>query len=640
MSEDGKRLTVLFVEDNPDDAELLELRLEREGYRVESARVDGEAALREALAEREWDVVFTDFQVPGLGALESIAILRELAPDTPCIVVSGAVGEELAVEAMRAGAQDFLVKGRWARLVPVVEREVGEARLRRSQRADLLASELRFEGVVESMGEGLIITNRDDVIVYANPRLAALTGREGEELVGRVAHELLMRPERWSEQRERLGRRNAGAAEEYEAEILRPDGERRWARITAAPSRDAEGRVLGSIATLSDITARRRAVERIEGLNAELKATAEAYRELANFSARIEQLHDIDALIDAGLEDLVSRLRLDLGVYYVIEGGACHPTLSWGKAPDGLLELNAEPRPLGVGLVGRVAASGEPMLVDDYASWSGAMPEFAALGLRTQLTLPVARGGVTLGVISLAAFGRMVLIDEDSRTVARSFVRRLENALERVDYIHELTTTREQTFRALGVALEYRDYETKGHTDRVVRKAVAFGRALGMNGGDLQALQWGAYLHDLGKIAIPDDILLKPGRLTPQEFEVIKNHTVYGYEMTRGIPFLPDSSRSLVRHHHEAWSGRGYPDGLAGEEIPVGARLFSLVDVYDALTSVRPYKDAWTHEAAVAEIHDKAGSQFDPELAGVFLGLLEEPPPGGDPGSPRPSGPR
>ena len=619
-------LRALFVEDNPDDADLLVLRLEREGYVVEGRRVDSAEALREALAEGTWDIVFADYQVPSLSALDSLAILREAAPDTPCIVVSGEIDEEAAVGALKAGAQDFLVKGNWARLGPAVERELAEARRRRVERASLESSELRFRAVVESMREGLILTDLDEHIVYANPRMAELTGWSVAELEGAVAYHLLVPEELWPAQEERNRRRLQGVAEEYETEIVRADGERRWVHVSAAPSRDGSGTLVGTIGAIADVTERRNALDSVRRLNAALQETATAYRQLANFGARIEQIHDIDALLDAGLEDLARQLRLDLGVYYLIEGGACHVARQWGSEPEGLSALHEEPMPVGAGLVGTVAATGVGRLLIDYPAWEGALPGFVGVGLQTQLTLPVQRDGATVGVISLAAFRRKVELDDEDRLVAESFVKRLENALERVQYIRELTTTREQTFRALGVALEYRDYETKGHTDRVVERALAFGRALDMHDGELQAVQWGAYLHDLGKIAIPDDILLKPGKLTHEEFEVIKKHTVYGYEMTRGIPFLPDATRALVRNHHERWQGDGYPDRLARDAIPLGARMFSLVDVYDALMSQRPYKQAWTHAAAVEEIRGMAGSHFDPELTEVFLGLLDKTP--------------
>ncbi len=626
VSAPGGPLHVLIVDADPTQAASLEERLAGEGYAVDSRRVADREALEDVLRSRVWDIVIADDQVPGLDVLDGLAVLRELAPDTPCIVVSGAVGEDAAVEAMRADAQDFVVKGRWARLGPAVAREVAEARHRREQRASLERSELRFRQVVENMGGGLIITDLGDLVVYANPRLAEMVGRALDELQGRVAYEVLVPPDRWHEQRARNRDRALGRAEQYETEFLRADGERRWVQINAAPSLDSEGRVVGTIAGIVDVTDRRRALQSVRELNVELEATAAAYRQLANFSARIEQIHDIDALIDAGLQDLVRQLRFDLGVYYVIQDDICHVTRHWGEIPLKLQALHHQEMRVGQGLVGTVAATGEGRMIPDYRQWPGALPGYVAAGLRTQLSLPVRRHGATVGVISLGTFGHLIELDESDRMVARSFVTRLENALERVETIHELTITREQTFRALGVALEYRDYETKGHTDRVVERALAFGRAVALERSELQALQWGAYLHDLGKIAIPDDILLKPGRLTPEEFAVIRNHTVYGFEMTRGIPFLPDATRSLVRNHHERWNGEGYPDGLRGEAIPLMARMFSLVDVYDALVSDRPYKQAWTHPAAVEEIRSQAGKQFDPELTEVFLELIAKAP--------------
>lgn len=176
----------------------------------------------------------------------------------------------------------------------------------------------------------------------------------------------------------------------------------------------------------------------------------------------------------------------------------------------------------------------------------------------------------------------------------------------------------EAVLRALGLALEYRDYETKGHTDRVVALSDLLGSVLGLSEEERGALRWGAYLHDLGKVAIPDQILLKPGRLTKQEFAAIQRHTLIGAEMCRDIPFLPGGTRGIVRSHHERWDGTGYPDQLRGVETPMLARAFALVDVYDALTSERPYKPAWSHEAAWLEMRSLAGQQFDPEMIEAF----------------------
>ena len=270
-------LRALLIAADPGESERLAGRLEHAGYRVESARVATEAELRAALQGPPWDVVIADDGVPGLGILESLAVLRELAPDTPCIAISSAIGDA-AVDVMRAGAQDFVVKGRWARLGPAVAREVGEARHRREQRDILQRSELRFRSVVENMGEGLVITDLDDRVVYANPRLSEMVGRAPEELMGKVAYEVLLPRERWHEQRTRNRDRSLGRAEQYETEIVNADGSRRWVQVSAAPSRDHDGRVVGTIGGLVDITERRRALESVRLLNAELQSTAAEIR--------------------------------------------------------------------------------------------------------------------------------------------------------------------------------------------------------------------------------------------------------------------------------------------------------------------------------------------------------------------------
>lgn len=197
-------------------------------------------------------------------------------------------------------------------------------------------------------------------------------------------------------------------------------------------------------------------------------------------------------------------------------------------------------------------------------------------------------------------------------------------AVRNLDLLDRERAQHEATLRALGLALEYRDFETKGHTDRVVNLSMAFGAATGLDEEALHALRWGAYLHDLGKVAVPDEVLLKPGRLTDEEFETVRRHTLIGVDMCADIPFLSEQTRAVVRSHHERWDGTGYPDRLEGRSIPLLARMFSLVDVYDALTSERPYKQAWTHEAALAEMRRQAGRQFDPDLVEVFAAVVKK----------------
>lgn len=187
----------------------------------------------------------------------------------------------------------------------------------------------------------------------------------------------------------------------------------------------------------------------------------------------------------------------------------------------------------------------------------------------------------------------------------------------------EALRTREAALRALGLALEARDRETQGHTDRVTAEVSRLGQVLGLGPEELGALRVGAYLHDLGKVVVPDRILLKPGPLTQDEREEMQTHSAEGERLADALGFVPPAALELVRHHHERWDGGGYPDGLAGEEIPLLARLFAVIDVYDALLSERPYKRAWTRQQALTELRNQAGRQFDPRVVGAFLRLQE-----------------
>jgi putative nucleotidyltransferase with HDIG domain/PAS domain S-box-containing protein len=354
------------------------------------------------------------------------------------------------------------------------------------------------------------------------------------------------------------------------------------------------------------------------GLLARAEREAEAYRALARFGAAIEEVNDPERLLELGVRELQHQLGLPFADYHRLEDGRWRLERAWGDPPQAMLEvLRTRDTPADRGLLGQAARLGEPRYLEDYAAWPSRLPEMTPY-LRTVVALPVARRGRVTSVLAFHADRRQP-IPSERITVARNFLRRLENALERADNLAEVESTREATLRALGLMLEHRDFETKGHTDRVVAMADRLAAAVGLPEPERLALRWGAYLHDVGKVAVPDAILLKPGRLDETEFEAIRRHPVVGAEITDDIGFLPAATRQVVRHHHERWDGGGYPDGLAGTAIPRLARMFSLVDVWDALRSARPYKPAWSVAAARAEIDASAATQFDPELAALFL---------------------
>ena len=186
----------------------------------------------------------------------------------------------------------------------------------------------------------------------------------------------------------------------------------------------------------------------------------------------------------------------------------------------------------------------------------------------------------------------------------------------------QLRAAHESALQALGMALEARDGETQGHTSRVTALAMAMATELKLTAPQVRSLRWGAYLHDIGKIAIPDAVLLKPARLTPEEWIIMQSHVQAGVTFASALSFLSANSLCVIAEHHERWDGSGYPRGLAGPAISIEARIFALCDVSDALISLRPYKPAWTRQDALAEIQAQAGRHFDPGLVPLFMGVV------------------
>lgn len=176
----------------------------------------------------------------------------------------------------------------------------------------------------------------------------------------------------------------------------------------------------------------------------------------------------------------------------------------------------------------------------------------------------------------------------------------------------------QETVSALATALETKDTGTRAHSQRVQRYAIELSRAVAPGLADDQSAQYGFLLHDVGKIGIPDEILRKPKPLSETEERLMQTHTVLGEQMLSGVAFLQGTGLAVVRHHHERWDGDGYPDGLRGDEVPLGARIFAVADSLDAITNDRPYRRARSWEFAYSEIAEEAGRQFDPDVVAAF----------------------
>jgi putative nucleotidyltransferase with HDIG domain len=202
-----------------------------------------------------------------------------------------------------------------------------------------------------------------------------------------------------------------------------------------------------------------------------------------------------------------------------------------------------------------------------------------------------------------------------------AFARQAAVALENARLYEELEDAYVQTVLALANAVDARDAYTADHSQRLAAWAEATARELGCSEEEVRAIRWAALLHDIGKIGVPDHILQKPGPLDEAEWEVIKRHPEIGAEIVAPVKKLAHVA-PIIRAHQERWDGAGYPDGLRGEEIPLGARILAVVDAYGAIIDERPYKKARSHQEAVAELRRCAGTQFDPQVVGAILRVL------------------
>jgi putative nucleotidyltransferase with HDIG domain len=221
--------------------------------------------------------------------------------------------------------------------------------------------------------------------------------------------------------------------------------------------------------------------------------------------------------------------------------------------------------------------------------------------------------------ISVLTNGGFLII---SALMVGSITQKREKALkDQLAAQQQVQATYSATLMALTQALETRDFETHGHSDRVTALSLRIAERMGLDSKEVRNIQWGALLHDVGKIGVPDQILRKPGPLNDEEWIVMKKHPEIGFNMLKDIPFLKPAL-NIVHSHHERFDGKGYPLGLKGSYIPLAARIFSIVDSFDAMTSDRPYRKKMNQADAIIEIKRCSGSQFDPEIVNIFINTI------------------
>jgi putative nucleotidyltransferase with HDIG domain len=333
-------------------------------------------------------------------------------------------------------------------------------------------------------------------------------------------------------------------------------------------------------------------------------------------SARLAPLLDPEQIADATADELhesfgyhlaaVLRLDPDRMLRAVGAAGELIRSLdhTWEQSIDG-------------GINGRVARTGEPALVHETARDPHFLGIDAPADSGSELSVAIRSGGEVWGVLNLEQLATYAF-DSDDVVFADLVAAHVGAAIHRARLTTELETTFMTTLGALSDALESKDAYTAEHAREVEELSQRVGARLGLADDELRSVRYAALLHDIGKIGIPTEILNKPSSLTDEEFEQIKQHTVIGARMLERIAFF-EHVHPLVRSAHERWDGHGYPDGLAGDEIPLGARIICACDAFHAMTSDRPYRSALPSTEALSELRKHSGSQFDPTVVDAVV---------------------
>ena len=745
-------LRVLFVEDSEEDTRLIVRELQRIGYEVEYARVETAETMQSELTQKTWDLILSDYRMPRFTVARALEVLQASGLDLPFIIVSGKVGEEEAVSALQAGANDFVLKGHFARLGPAIERGLREAesrRVRKRVEAAYTLSQIHFHSLIEHAPDAIVVVHENGNIMIVNSQAERIFGYDRTELLGkpleillpkrfhekhplhrsayfaqpiaqpmgtglelfglrrdgnefpieislsplptdeglqaiasirditerRRAEEILQEQKRLLSEAQRIGRLGSwsydlaadtiqfsdemyrlfdvspqdfqhdkagflslvyaadrplmtkwlddillrGQVREVEFLTLSKRGEQRYLYCRGAVEFDEAGKPLRFTGTAQDVTERK--LSEVQSRQQVARLTA-----LRTIDQAITSSFDLRVTLDVLLAQLISQLYVSAAAIFILDPDELSLSYAAGKGFRTGEVVSTSMRTAASPAVRQrrsVFIENLKLKSDDLRLTSLAAGE----GFVSYVGVPLIAKGKVKGVLEVFHRAPLPLSEEwidFLHTLAGQAAIAIENAtlFDSLERSHrELMQAYDATIEGWSRALDLRDRETEGHTQRVTEMTLVLARKFGFVEQQLEYIRWGALLHDIGKMGVPDHILLKAGPLTVEEWASMRTHPQYAYDLLRPISFLVPAL-PIPYCHHEHWDGTGYPRGLQGTAIPLQARLFAVVDVWDALRSDRPYRQAWQVEKALDYIKSLSGKYFEPQVVDAFLETL------------------
>jgi PAS domain S-box-containing protein len=742
----GKLLRTLIIEDSEEDSQLLLRELRRVGYQVEFERVETDGAMRAMLSEKNWDLILSDYTLPKFGAPQALETLKASGLEIPFIIISGTIGEETAVAALKAGANDFIVKGKFARLSLAIERELREAESRRERKR--AEEQIKYHArLLRHINDAVIATDDQFRITAWNRAAENIYGWAAAEVMGRSADEVLragLSEEQQVEAKELLAEKSSFRSERIHA---RKNGQPVYVEVNTIALAGPRGKVTGYVTVNRDVTERKRAEEALRE-NERLLSESQRVGHVGSWSYNVitnslQYSDEMYRLFDISPQEIPHTSEGFINLVYRPDHAAAVQwmgTIQRGGQPGELVfrifRKNGELRYIQCRGAVTFDSSGKPVrfvgMAQDITERRLAeiqihqqLEHLSALRkidqaiasksdlrfilntllaeVRTQLQVDAADilllnpGEQVLEFVAGQGF-RTYLIDTARVPIDKMYAGRairerrlikieklkvqpedpffatlfaeenfvsyfgvpliakgkVEGVLEVfhrsplhpypewLDFLNtlagqaaiaienatlfenlqqsnrELAQAYDATIEGWSRALDLRDKETEGHTLRVTEMTIRLASNFEFSQEDVLHIRRGSLLHDIGKMGVPDGILLKPETLTEEELIIMRKHPQYAYDLLKPIAFLAPAL-DIPYYHHEKWDGTGYPHGLKAEEIPLAARLFAVVDVWDALRSDRSYRPAWSAEDATAYMREQSGKHFDPQIVDVFL---------------------
>ncbi|HEX2981373.1 MAG TPA: HD domain-containing phosphohydrolase [Anaerolineaceae bacterium] len=615
-------IRILLIDDDEDDYILVREYLSAAGqnrYLLDWAKSYSLGV--DQVYKDEHDIFLVDYLLGPQSGIELLETAITKGITTPIILLTGQGGYNIDVQAMKAGAADYLVK---SEITPMLlERSIRYALERKRAEENLRSTEHKLRLITENTTDVICAYDKDRHLIYVNPAVSRLTGYSIEEIRERNfipwfhPDDATRMIQKWVDVFQ------AEETSEDEFRLVTKQGQMKYCLSTWGPFRDENDRQIGVQLVFRDITRLKRAemdaIRRLQFTEA-----------LTEIDRAIMSSMDLRVTLQVALEQIRSQLHVDAADVLQLE--TFTHMLKYVSGTGFLTAVIQQTAVrLGEGFAGRSALERRMLNVpavtlDDHPSRKSMIGDESFLHY---VVVPLIAKGEVKGVLELFHRERLNPSEEWMsflNTLAGQIAIAIDNAelFKKIQQSSmELILAYDTTLEGWSQALDLRDRETEGHTQRVTEMTINLARSIGVSSSDLVHIRRGALLHDIGKMGIPDNILHKPGPLDEREWEFMRQHPVYAYDLLSPISYLRPALE-IPYCHHEKWDASGYPRGLRAEEIPLSARIFAVVDVWDALTNDRPYRKAWSESKALQHIKDQSGSHFDPEVVDAFLQLIQQ----------------